>query len=87
MLSIILVAQIMIGLIEDALKRPDCANGFILDGFPRTVVQAEKVRVSEYCQHNCACSLLSPQVPTRVLKSSTFRHNVISLVTVTATPG
>eukprot|EP01134_Creolimax_fragrantissima_P002731 CFRG2731T1 len=35
--------EIMVGLIEEALKRPDCANGFILDGFPRTITQASKL--------------------------------------------
>lgn len=32
--------DIVVGLIEEATKRPECAKGFILDGFPRTVVQA-----------------------------------------------
>jgi adenylate kinase family enzyme len=35
--------DLVVGIINDALKRPACAKGFILDGFPRTVVQAEKV--------------------------------------------
>ncbi len=35
--------DIMISLIKDAVEKPDCKGGFILDGFPRTVVQAEKV--------------------------------------------
>lgn len=33
--------ETMIGIISDRLDQPDLANGFILDGFPRTVAQAE----------------------------------------------
>jgi len=33
--------DIMIGIIRNRLKQPDAAKGFILDGFPRTVPQAE----------------------------------------------
>jgi len=33
--------EIVIGLISERIDEPDCANGFILDGFPRTVAQAE----------------------------------------------
>ena len=33
--------EIVIGIISDRIDEPDCANGFILDGFPRTVAQAE----------------------------------------------
>ena len=32
---------LMVGLIEDRIAQPDCAKGFILDGFPRTQAQAE----------------------------------------------
>ncbi|MCR5636507.1 MAG: adenylate kinase [Clostridiales bacterium] len=33
--------EVVIGIIKDRLACDDCANGFILDGFPRTIPQAE----------------------------------------------
>lgn len=33
--------DVMIKIISDRIDKPDCVNGFILDGFPRTVPQAE----------------------------------------------
>merc|ERR1719253_436858 len=35
--------ELVIGIINDNIKTPECENGFILDGFPRTVPQAEKL--------------------------------------------
>ncbi|KAK4362582.1 hypothetical protein RND71_017823 [Anisodus tanguticus] len=37
--------DLVVGIIDEALKKPSCQKGFILDGFPRTVVQAEKLDV------------------------------------------
>lgn len=33
--------DIILGLIKDRITETDCVNGFLLDGFPRTIVQAE----------------------------------------------
>jgi len=35
--------DLMIGIINERLEKPDARKGFILDGFPRTLVQAEKL--------------------------------------------
>jgi len=33
--------EIVIAIVSERIDNPDCANGFILDGFPRTLVQAD----------------------------------------------
>ncbi len=36
--------DIMIGLVKDRLKAPDCQHGYLFDGFPRTVAQADAMK-------------------------------------------
>jgi adenylate kinase len=36
--------DIIIGLVKDRLKEPDCANGYLFDGFPRTIPQADAMK-------------------------------------------
>lgn len=36
--------DIIMGLIKERLREPDCANGYLFDGFPRTIAQAEAMR-------------------------------------------
>lgn len=36
--------DIILGLIKERLQQPDCAKGFLFDGFPRTIPQAEALR-------------------------------------------
>ena len=33
--------ELTVALVKDRISQPDCANGFLLDGFPRTIPQAE----------------------------------------------
>src|SRR5919204_3151467 len=36
--------DIIIGLVQERLKNPDCARGYLFDGFPRTIPQAEALK-------------------------------------------
>lgn len=36
--------DVIIGLVKERIKQPDCAKGFLLDGFPRTIPQAEALK-------------------------------------------
>lgn len=36
--------ELVIELVKERVKRPDCASGFIMDGFPRTLPQAQALR-------------------------------------------
>jgi adenylate kinase len=38
--------DIIIGLVKERIAQPDCANGFLFDGFPRTIPQAEAMRAA-----------------------------------------
>lgn len=33
--------KVVLGMVQERIKEPDCSNGFILDGFPRNTAQAE----------------------------------------------
>ena len=38
--------DIIIGLVKERLQQPDCANGFLFDGFPRTIPQADAMKAA-----------------------------------------
>jgi len=39
--------ELIIGLIKDRLQQEDCANGYLLDGFPRTIPQADAMKEND----------------------------------------
>jgi adenylate kinase len=36
--------EVIIGLVQERIEQPDCVNGFLFDGFPRTIPQADAMR-------------------------------------------
>src|SRR5690606_22999292 len=39
--------DIIIGLVKDRLQQPDCQKGYLFDGFPRTIPQADALKSAE----------------------------------------
>ena len=38
--------ELTVALVKDRISQPDCASGFLLDGFPRTIPQADALKES-----------------------------------------
>jgi adenylate kinase len=49
--------EIVLGMVEHRIDQPDCANGFVFDGFPRTLRQADDLeRICQ--QHHLGCTIV-----------------------------
>ena len=59
--------DVIVGLVAERLKERDCENGFILDGFPRTIPQAESLDAILEDMHLSLNRALSVQVPRAVI--------------------
>lgn len=59
--------DITINLVEDRLKEEDCKRGFILDGFPRTVTQAEALEVILLKMNKSLDKVLNIVVPDDII--------------------
>lgn len=63
--------EIMIGLVKERITQPDCANGFLLDGFPRTIPQAEALK-TENIHLDCVVEMDVPD--SEIVKRLTGRR-------------
>ncbi len=61
--------DIIIGMIADRISHADCKQGFMLDGFPRTVAQAEALDKMLSEQHKKIDIVIEIKVPDEALKS------------------
>ena len=59
--------ELVIGLLKDRIAQDDCGNGFILDGFPRTIPQAEALDASGVAVEHVVNFQLSDEVIVRRL--------------------
>ena len=60
--------DIVVGIIRDRIKEPDCRFGFILDGFPRTLVQAQALDKMLSEEGASVTKVIELQVPDEVLE-------------------
>ncbi|MEJ2470181.1 MAG: adenylate kinase [Desulfuromonadales bacterium] len=59
--------DVVVGIVRDRLQEADCRNGFILDGFPRTVAQADALRKSLEAMNKELDQVISLEVDTEAL--------------------
>jgi len=59
--------EVVVGIVRDRLQAADCNNGFILDGFPRTVAQADALQASLEEMNKALDRVISLEVETEAL--------------------
>lgn len=59
--------EVVVGIIAERIEQDDCANGFILDGFPRNVAQAEALDAMLAQKGNTLDGVLELVVDTAIL--------------------
>jgi adenylate kinase len=55
--------EVTVGMVEERINKPDCINGFILDGFPRTLPQADALEAA--LAKNGRCITCVPYIRVR----------------------
>jgi len=59
--------EIIIGLVKERLQQPDCRNGFLFDGFPRTIPQADALKTANIrLDHVVEIAVPDEEIITRI---------------------
>ena len=63
--------EVVVGIVEERLQATDCSSGFILDGFPRTVAQADSLdsmlaRLGKQIEHVLSLTVEDDELLTRI---------------------
>lgn len=66
--------ELMIALIAERIEEPDCRSGFILDGFPRTIAQAEALEELLVRKGLALTAVIALEVPDEVLSARIRRR-------------
>ena len=77
--------DVVIGIVRDRLRQPDAARGFVLDGFPRTLVQAETL--DDMLDHRLPLVVVDIEVPEDTLVLRLSARRICSVCGANAAPG
>jgi adenylate kinase len=77
--------DVVIGIVRDRLARPDVRPGFVLDGFPRTLVQAESL--DDLIDDRAPLVVVDIEVPEETLVRRLSTRLICSVCGTTALPG
>ena len=69
--------EVVIALVKERFGQPDCANGFILDGFPRTIAQAEALKQMLEERGQKLTAMIDIQVAEETLMARLLRRATI----------
>lgn len=67
--------NLVIKMVEERIQKPDCDEGYILDGFPRTIIQAQKL---ENINHNHKKVIIEIFLPDQVVIDRLSRRRICS---------
>ena len=71
--------ELVVDLIMDRFKEADCANGYVLDGFPRTIPQAEALDKALSANGESVDYAVNVEVPDENIKQNVWKKSMCRL--------